>query len=111
MTALVFTQIPDTDVSAAVAADKFALVRMNNHIVDRITMVVVSLHGSGLGIPDLDCPVLRACNHPFRVAVKPDAGDVACVAFKNQNRVWVGALDFVKFDSVVPRGGKVLLIG
>jgi len=83
VTAFVLAQIPNAYVSPAITADEFALIGMNGNIVYRVAVVVITLHSAGLGIPNLDCAVLRASDHPFRVAVEANAGDVVCVALKD----------------------------
>ena len=43
MRALVLAQVPDPHVTAAITADQFSLIRMNDYIIDRDPMGVVAL--------------------------------------------------------------------
>lgn len=52
--ALVLSKVPDPDITSPVATNKLALIRMNNHIIDRNAMGIVALHISAPRIPDLD---------------------------------------------------------
>jgi hypothetical protein len=107
---LVLAEIPDTHVAAPVAGDQFALVWMNDNVVDRHTVHVVPLHVSGARIPNLDGPVLRGSHQPLALAVKGDAGDVARVPVEGEDSVRVRGLDIVELDGVVPGGGQVTLV-
>lgn len=111
MTALVLSQIPDAHIATAVATDELALVWVYHNIVDRAGMVVVALNRAGLSVPDLHCPIFRASDHPFRVAMEPDPCDVVDVALKREYRVRVARFDFVEFDSMVTSGSEELLVG
>lgn len=57
MAALVLAQIPDSNVSASVAGDELALIRVNNDVVDRYAVRVIALNMAAAGIPDFH----RAC--------------------------------------------------
>lgn len=111
MTAIVLGQIPDLDTTRAVAADDLALVRVDDHIVGGAAMVVAALNGAGTCFPDLDSAILRTSHHPLALAMERDAGDVAGVALKCQQRVWIGALDVKQFDGVVAGGREEALVG
>lgn len=54
MTALVLAQIPHPHSASPITADQFALVGMNNHIINRAAMIVIPLHTSTSGVPNLD---------------------------------------------------------
>lgn len=75
---------------------------MNDDIVDRNSMAIVTLVGAGASIPDLNVSVFGASNHPFPLAVERYASDVAGVAFEGEDGIRVGRLDLVKLDVVVP---------
>jgi hypothetical protein len=70
VSALVFAQVPDPDISSTVTANEFALIRMNDNIVDRNSMAVVTLISASAGIPDLDIAIFGASDHPFSLTVK-----------------------------------------
>lgn len=89
MGALVFAQVPYADVAAAVAGNEFPLVRVDDDVVDGEAVVVVALHARAPGVPDLDSAVLGAGDHPLALAVERDAGHVARVPVKGQNRARV----------------------
>lgn len=111
MRAVVLGQIPDPYTSTTVTTDNLTLVRMDHNIVYGAAVVVASLDSSRSRLPDLDSSVLGTSNHPFALAVKRDAGDIARVAFKREQRVWVCRFDVVELDSVVSRRGKVAFVG
>lgn len=111
MTTIVLGKIPDLDAAGAVAADDLALVGVDDDIVGGATMVVAALDGASARLPDLDGAVLGAGHHPLALAVEGDAGDVARVALKGQQRVGVGALDVEQLDGVVAGGREEALVG
>lgn len=84
---------------------------MNHDIVGCRAMVVTSLDCSGSRLPDLYGAVFRARHHPFSLAVKGNASDVAGVALEGQYGGRVCVLDIVELDSFVAGSGKVSLIG
>ena len=53
MAALVFAKIPNSNISAAVAGDEFALVGMNDYVIDLDAMRIISLNVAASGVPDL----------------------------------------------------------
>jgi hypothetical protein len=111
VTTLILAQIPDPHVPSAIATYQLSLVRMNNHIIHWHAMRIVPLHIAAPRVPDLDRAVFARGDQPFRLAVKSDAGDVTGVSVEGENRIGVGALDVVELDRVVPRRGKVALVG
>ena len=111
MGANTLAQIPDTHSASTVTANEFPLIRMNNHIVDRSLVNVVTLETAGTCIPDLDCPVFRTSHHPFPFTVEGDTGDIIRVAIEAHYRMGVGGFEVVELDRVVPPGGEVPLVG
>ena len=81
--AVVLRQVPHAHASAAVARDDFPLIRVDHNIIRRASMIVAPLYRATPRLPDLDGPVLGARDHPFALAVKGDAGDVARVALES----------------------------
>lgn len=110
MRAAVLSQVPDSDTPTMVTADDLALVRVDNHIVDRRVVVVAALNSASASFPDLHSSILGASNHPLSLTVECNAGDVAGVTFKCQDRVRVRGLDVVKLDTVVACSGKKTLV-
>ena len=84
MRALVLAQIPYPNVAPAVATDELSLVGMDDNIIDRHTMAVISLNGPASGIPNLHSAIFGARDHPFAFAVKGNSGNISGVAFKSQ---------------------------
>ena len=82
MRALVLAQVPDADCTGAVAADKLALVRVDDDVIDGGTVVVVALDRAGPDVPDLDRAVLGARDHPLALAVEGDGGHVGRVTLE-----------------------------
>src|ERR1700735_949685 len=107
MGANTLAQIPDTHSASTVTANEFPLIRMNNHIVDRSLVNVVTLETAGTCIPDLDCPVFRTSHHPFPFTVEGDTGDIIRVAIEAHYRMGIGGFEVVELDRVVPPGGEV----
>lgn len=101
MRAIILRQIPDPHTASTVATYDLALIGMDDHIIDRYAMRVAPLYRTAPGLPDLHSAILRARNHPFTLAVKRNARDVARVAFEREKRVGVCRLDVVEFDCVV----------
>lgn len=111
MRAFILAQIPDPNVPTAIAADQLALVRVDNHIIDRHAVGVVSLQAAAARVPDLDRAVLGARDHPFAVAVEGHACDVCRVSVEGEDCVRVRGFDVVEFHGVVPGGGEEALVG
>jgi hypothetical protein len=63
--ALVFTQIPDAHISAAVAANQLSLVRVDDYIVDRDTVRIIALHVAAPRVPDLDGAIFGRGDEPL----------------------------------------------
>ena len=110
MRTLVFTEIPDPNIASTIATDELPLVWVDDHIIDRYSMRVVSLNSSRACVPDLDGSIFRAGYHPFALTVERYTGDVGSVAVKGKHRIGVRRLDIVELDSMVAGGGKVALV-
>lgn len=74
MAALIFAKIPDADVSTTIAGDEFALIGMNDHVVDLDAMGVISLNVAASGVPDLhgscnwsDVETGKCCGMQYRL--------------------------------------------
>lgn len=111
MATIILGQIPDLDAAGAVAADDLALVRVDHHIVGRAAVVIAALNSTRARLPNLYGAILGTGHHPLALAVERDAGDVARVALKGQQRIGVGALDVKQLDSVVAGGCEKALVG
>lgn len=110
MRALVFTQIPDSDIPPAVTADQFPLIWMDNDIIDRRSVAVTPLNRSIPRIPDLHRAVFGARHYPFPFAVEGQAGDVARVPFEFDQRVRIAGFDVEHLRFVVSCRGDILLV-
>lgn len=111
MSALVLSEIPDSDTSTAVAADQLSLVRVDDYIIDWTSMRVIPLYGSGPCIPDLDCSILRACYHPFAFQMKRDACDISMMAFEYHTRTGRARSYIVELYVFVSSCGKEAFVG
>lgn len=54
----ILSQVPHLDRPGLVAGNKFALIRVDDAIIDRRAMVKVALKRGGSGVPDFQCAVL-----------------------------------------------------
>jgi len=108
---VVLGQIPYSDTSRPVATDNLTLIRVDYDIIRRAAMVIASLNRSSPCLPDLDSAVFGASNHPFSLAVKSDACDVAGMPLESQQWVRVRGFDIVELDGVMTSGGKVSFVG
>lgn len=111
MSTLILAQVPDTHVPATVAANELALIRVDDDIVDRDSVRVVTLDAGGASIPDLDGAVFGASDHPFPLAVECDAGDVGGVTFESEDGVGVRGFEVVELDVLVSCGCEKALVG
>jgi hypothetical protein len=111
MRAVVLCKIPYAHAASTVTGNDLALVWVDDYIVDRGAMGIASLDRTAPGLPDFDCAIFRACDHPFSFAVKCDACDIACMAFECEKGVWVCGFDVVEFDSVMTSSGKEAFVG
>jgi hypothetical protein len=111
MRALVLSEIPDADITTAVAANELALVWVDNYIVYGNPVAVVPLDTARASVPNLDCAVFRARHHPLPLAMEGDTSDVASMAVKRENCVWVAGFNVVKLDCMVASRREVAFIG
>ena len=87
--ALILAQVPDTNIASTVAADEFALVWMDDNIIDWYSVCIVPLYISAPSVPNFDCAILRRGYHPFPLTVKSDTSDITRMAIEGKNRVGV----------------------
>jgi len=74
-------------------------------VVDGTAMVIISLHTARFRVPDLDGSVFAARNHPFRVAVKAHACDIAGVPFKSEVGLRIRTFEIVQLDGMMTGHG------
>lgn len=98
MRAFVLAQIPYSHLSTAITCYQFALVRVDDDVINGVVVVVVALDACGSRVPDLDRAVFGACDHPFALTVKSQAGDVSGVAVECQDRNGIGGTDIEELD-------------
>lgn len=110
MRALALAQIPDTNVTTSVTADKLTLIWVNHHVVDGMGMLVIALDLTRSCIPDSDCHILRACDHPFSLTVKSYPSDIVCMALELHDRIRVGGLDVVQANHMPASCRQVFLV-
>ena len=84
---------------------------MDHHIVHCTSVRVAALDSSIPCLPNFDRAILRACDHPFPLAVKRNTCDIARVPFEGEDRVWVRRLYIVKLDGMVASCGEEALVG
>lgn len=111
MRAIVLGQVPNAHAAVSVAADDLPLVGVNHNIVGGASVAVASLDRAGPGLPNLDSAILRARDHPFPFAMECDAGNIASVAFKSMQGIWVRRFDVVELNSMMARGREESLVG
>ena len=111
MCTLVIAQIPNHDDTAPVGRDKLTLVGVDDNIVDRVVVIVAALNQTRACVPDPNSVVFGGGDHPLALAVKCDARDIVCVAFKGHDGLRVGRFDVVKADNMTTGCGKVFLVG
>jgi hypothetical protein len=78
---------------------------VNDDVVHRNAMGIVSLNAAGSGVPDLDGTVLGRRDHPFAFTVKSDPGNVGSVAVEGEDSIRIRGLDVIELDRVVAGGG------
>lgn len=93
--AFVRAQVEDSNIAASVCADYFALIWVDNHIVDGVAVRVVALNRACTCVPDFHGRVFRAGDHPFCLAMECDGCNVVAVTLKDHDRLRVRALDVV----------------
>jgi hypothetical protein len=106
-----FTQVPDSDIAPTICTDKFALIGVYDHIIDRVRMLVVSLDCSRPGVPHLHRLIFGAGNHPLPFAVECDAGNIVGVTFEGHDRIGVRGLDIVQSDDMAASSSEKFLVG
>ena len=111
MRTIVFSQIPYPDTASAITTDDLALIGMDDYIVDRTAVGITSLDRTTASFPDLNCAILRACDHPFPLAMKCDSRNVSSVTFECEERIRVRGFDVVEFHGMVTRSCEKALVG
>jgi hypothetical protein len=84
---------------------------VNDDIIGRTTVVIAALDGATPRLPNLDSAIFRARDHPFTLAVKGNASDVAGVTLESQKRVWVRGFDVVELDGMMAGRSEEALVG
>lgn len=108
--AFALSKVPDSDVATSIRTHEFTLIRVDDHVVHRVGVLVVSLNQARSGVPDSDRHVLRAGDHPLALTVESHACDIVRVALKGHDRVRIGRLDVVEAHHVAAGSGKELLV-
>jgi hypothetical protein len=106
-----FAQVPYSYIAPTICTDKFALIWVYDHIIDRVCMLVVSLYCSRSCVPHLHRLILGACDHPLPFTVECDAGNIVRVAFEGHDRIRVGGLDIVESDDMATSSSEEFLVG
>jgi len=83
---------------------------VDDYIVDSVAVRVAALNSASASLPDLNRAILRACDHPFALAVERNARDITRVAIEGEEGVWVRGLDVVELDCVVACSGEETLV-
>jgi hypothetical protein len=109
--AVVLGEVPNTNTARFVTRNNFALVGVDNNIIDWVSVAVGTLNSATAGFPDLHTAILRACDHPLSLAVECNARDIVRVTFKGEESIGVGRLDIVEFDIVAARSSQESLVG
>ena len=106
MGAFVLAQVPNSNVSTAVTRNQLPLVGVNDDVVDRNLVVVITLYASCPRIPDLYSAIFGARNHPLALAMEGYACDIAGVAIEGKYGTWVRRAYVVEFDIVIASCGE-----
>jgi len=110
MGAVILGKVPNSNAASTITSNNLALVWMNDNISNGCAVRIASLDRTTPGLPDLDSPILRTCDHPFPLTMECDTCNVASMTFESKERVWVGGLDIVELDGMVASGGKKALV-
>ena len=110
MGAVIFGKVPHPDTASTITADDLALVRMNDYVIDRTAMSVAPLNGTTSSLPNLDCAIFRARDHPLSFTVKCYTGNIAGVALESQERVGIRRLDIVELYSMMTSSCEEALV-
>ena len=111
MGTFVLSEVPDSDVAAAVTADELSLIRMDHDVVYGAAMRVVSLYSTSTGLPDLNGTILRTSDHPFTLTVKSDTSHIPSMTFEGERWRLACAADIVELDIVVTCSGEIAFVG
>lgn len=74
-------------------------------------MIIIPLHTPTLDIPDLDRPIFGTRDHPFRVAVEAEAGDVVGMALEGLDWSRIVAFTAVELYREMAGGGDEGFVG
>ena len=73
-------------------------------------MLVVSLYGARSCVPDLDCLIFGARDHPFALTMECNPRNVIVVPFESHNRIRVGGLDIVESNDMATGSSEKFLV-
>ena len=74
--AFVLSQVPDSHIAAAIATNQLPLIGMDNDIINRHAVHIVTLYIATPRVPDLHSTIFAGRNEPLGFAVKSDASNV-----------------------------------
>jgi hypothetical protein len=94
-------QVPDTDHAGVITTDEFALVGMNDHIIDRSPVDVIALQATSASVPDFHSSILGASDHPLSFAMECNTSDVVRVTFEGDHGIGISRLDVKELDIIV----------
>ena len=106
MGAFVLAEVPNSNISTAVTGNQLPLIRVDDDVVDGNFVVVIALDASCPCVPDLNSAILGAGDHPFPLAMKGYACDVAGVALEGEDRTRVRRAYVVKLDVEIAGRGE-----
>lgn len=111
MSADILRQVPESDATAAVAADNLSLIGVDYDIIHGRAVVVAALDGTSPCIPNLNGPILRTCHHPLSFTMERNPCNIASVAFEGKQRGRVRGANVEELHIEVSSRSKVALVG
>lgn len=111
MCAFILSQIPYAKIPSTITTDEFALIGMDDDVIDGESMIVIPLHASRSSIPDLHRSILRARHHPFPLAMKPHPGHVRTMPLEGEDGVGIVGFDVKQLDRKTTGCGQEALVG
>lgn len=83
---------------------------MDNDVIDRASVGIISLYATRSRVPDLNRPIFRAGDHPFTLAMEGYAGDIPAMSVKGKEGIRVCGADIVEFDIMVAGSSEVAFV-
>lgn len=111
MRAFILAQVPHPHFAASIACYQLALIGMDDHIINRVVVIVVALDTGSPRVPNLHRPILRTRDHPLTFTVKCDTSNIPAMAIECQDRRRIRGTNVEELDVLVASCREPAFVG